>query len=198
MNDRLLVLGKQVEFENGAIVSSAAFLAAKSTVTVSQYAEFTKATGYQTLAERKGADTYFDNSVLIDLSVEEQQTVPAMHVCYFDALEYCRWTKTRLPSETEWLAMAVCLEERLSHSAARDRFVCDGRWQLEEISRGLVLACAEITSTLVGDDRVVVRSGPKYYRSDKFEQDVKHNRNVIDLTKCDLLTSFRTVWDLPT
>jgi hypothetical protein len=198
MDDRLLVPGKQVEYENGAIISCAAFLAAKRAVTIGQYAEFAKATGYQTLAERRGTETYFDNSVLIDLSLEEQQTVPVMHVCYFDALEYCRWKNTRLPSETEWLAMAVCLEERLSRSAARDRFVRDGRWQLEEISRGLVLDCTEITSTLVEDDRVVVRSGPKYYRSDKFEQDVKHNRNVIHLTKYDLLTSFRTVWDLPT
>ncbi len=60
-------------------------------VSVTQYEAFCAATGYQTMAERRGLEgsSFRDSSTLYELSVEDRAKAPAVHLCYIDALAFC-------------------------------------------------------------------------------------------------------------
>lgn len=92
-----------------------AFEMSATPITNEQFFQFISATGYTTIAEKEGA-TYFDSRLgwQIDLdrnwiqpqgknsSIVDKMNHPVVCISYLDALEYCKWTKVRMPTEVEW------------------------------------------------------------------------------------------------
>nr|WP_246471980.1 formylglycine-generating enzyme family protein [Saccharopolyspora phatthalungensis] len=112
-------------------VELAPFRVAVHAVTNSGFAEFVDATGYVTEAERFGWSYVFAGFLpgrVRKISPRPQQTPwwcgvegafwrapegpgstvadrldhPAVHISWHDALAYCQWSGTRLPTEAEW------------------------------------------------------------------------------------------------
>jgi formylglycine-generating enzyme required for sulfatase activity len=92
-------------------------------VTNRQYAAFVAATGYVTLAERRGSDGRRFGAAVFDrgdgqwriepaadwrhpdgegASIEGRDHYPVVAVAYEDAQAYARWAGRRLPTELEW------------------------------------------------------------------------------------------------
>ncbi|MCY3874953.1 MAG: formylglycine-generating enzyme family protein [Rhodobacteraceae bacterium] len=105
------------------------FALAATAVTIAEFAEFVKSTGYRTLAERVGSSFVFhafcdpetDFPVMAqapwwrhvpgafwgspdgpDSCTRHRRDHPVTHVAREDALAYCHWSGTRLPTEAEW------------------------------------------------------------------------------------------------
>jgi sulfatase modifying factor 1 len=107
------------------------FALAPLTVTNTAFEVFAQDTGYVTQAERTGASFVFDLMVPAGTAVKSmahpatwwleieganwrtpygpkgifadaQPNHPVVHINLFDALAYCEWAGTRLPSEAEW------------------------------------------------------------------------------------------------
>ena len=105
------------------------FALGATVVTVVQFRRFVQATGYVTLAEREGCSFVFeafadpDGMFRAPMQAPWWRLVPGAcwhcpdgpgrpsadldrhpvtHVTHSDALAYCRWTNTRLPTEAEW------------------------------------------------------------------------------------------------
>jgi formylglycine-generating enzyme required for sulfatase activity len=113
-------------------VAIAPFRIAPTTVTNAEFATFVKRTGYLTAAERFGWSFVFEPFVpdtaraavrgavaetpwwvAVDgadwrhpegpgSGIGDRSNHPVVHVSHDDALAYCAWTGTRLPSESEW------------------------------------------------------------------------------------------------
>ena len=81
---------KKVEFERK-------FWMAKTEVSVRQFREFVKATGYRTEAEKAG-DKWTWRSPMFRLAANQ----PAVYLSLNDASAYCEWVGARVPLEAEW------------------------------------------------------------------------------------------------
>lgn len=112
-------------------VTVPAFGIAPTTVTNAEFAAFIKRTGYVTVAEREGWSYVFEPFVTAarasirgtaadapwwvavdgadwrhpegpESGVGDRSNHPVVQVAHSDALAYCAWSGTRLPSEPEW------------------------------------------------------------------------------------------------
>jgi len=73
-----------------------AFEIDKFEVTNADFAQFVKATGYQTDAEKEGRTRNWRGVA------EGKDNHPVVFVSWNDAVAYCQWLDKRLPSEAEW------------------------------------------------------------------------------------------------
>jgi formylglycine-generating enzyme required for sulfatase activity len=112
------------------IVELPGFAISATTVTNAQFAQFVEATGYVTTAQQFGDSFVFGGLLPDDFpptrgvaaapwwrqvegadwqhpegphsDVDDRATHPVVHVSWDDALAYCAWSCTRLPTEAEW------------------------------------------------------------------------------------------------
>lgn len=130
------------------------FSVSKVPISVEQFEEFVRSTGFLTSAELAGDDeTFRKNYVLDEYDEEFARRSPVQRISFRDADAYCQWAGAALPTESQWLA-AACIDNQLY--GYRENV---GRLSLLRKKVLIDVTGAEITSTFV-DGQVVVRSGP--------------------------------------
>lgn len=117
------------------------FIMDKNLVTVADYLEFTKATGYQTEAEKFGSAGVFSADHGTFLAIEgsnfrfpfgpdglpAELDHPVTQVSYNDAVAYANWKGKRLPTRAEWEYAAAA--GRNSEYSWGDDLVVEGKFK---------------------------------------------------------------------
>lgn len=184
---------REIVFENGNVVSVPPFEVSRFPVTNGEFARFAQETSYQTSAKRLGSsEVYYNNDTIRGFDQATVDNVPVSCVSYKDADSYCMWANLRLPSETEWLAASILVDELYDDESFKKLFGRDNRFSLLDHPNALQSLSQEFTSTLSDDGRVVVRTGPRYVRSIDWEKQLSRRRSLVDQDFFDVAISFRT------
>lgn len=190
------VPSKTVEFEDGQIATVAAFRVSEYCVTIGEFLEFEKATGYVTDAERERGGRLFCLNELVE-HVPEQERLAATAFClsFADASRFCEWGSMRMPSEAEWLAAMIADERIYERKDPKSYPFRDSKdmfdvAQLKGHPKG---GQWEFTSTRTAMGLVVARGGPRYYRESDWREYGRDNRRVVAPDAWDLFSCFRVV-----
>lgn len=184
----LLVPAKKVTLGNEEQVLVPAFSISLREITVGEFSAFCNDTQHKTLAEeQRPKSNYRSNSGLWDFSAEVVLNKPARYLSFIDAQAYCKWSRRRLPTEAEFLAASLFDDQiRTSHDSATQQKVQTLLAEGKLPSFG----GANITSTVVDNERVVMRSGPIYTREVGWQSDEKYQRHLRSKDYFDATTSF--------
>lgn len=188
------VPAKEVQLEDGGRTSVPSFSIAKRPVTVGDFENFVRATGYLTLAEQyRNSQTFRSHCGLSGLASSVRLGVPVQFVTIVDAEAFCRHVACRLPTEAEWLAAAVLEAGELELTP----------WEeLQRRSRPLPRNALEvnnweITSTRFLVDHVVTRRGPLHFLKKGWREQplLNFNRRIIGDNDFDISITFRLARD---
>jgi len=183
------VPAQEVEFEDGRRVFVNAFEVSCHPISVSQYEAFVQATGYRTMAEREGSfDLFNQNSRTHGLGKIASRNVPAVYLSLFDCLAYCRWARVRMPTEAEWLAASIADARLYTYGA-----YINERFPLRKDRRFLKSVGTEWTGTFDASGKAVVRSGPRWARTNDWKEREREHRGPLDPKFYDVMTTFRVV-----
>ncbi len=186
------VLAKTVEFEDGSKVAVEPFTISRWPVSVGEYERFVEATGYVTLAEREGQDTFRNDPASEGLSERVRKRKPAAWLSYLDAMEYCNWAGVRLPTEAEWLASALVDQTIFDRRTDRDQYEDEeGRLRAASHPDALEYLGEEWVLSEQDSDTAVIRFGPQWVRFTDWRKHPK--RMVWQKTDYDLMVGFRVV-----
>jgi hypothetical protein len=152
---------KSVPFGSCDRIPVARFGISRWPISVGQFLSFADATGYVTVAERVGFDFTFRCSPGQEIIPEHKRvSLTARFLSHQDADAYCAWVGQRLPTEAEGLAAAIIDDrECLTKEEELERYRA-----LKEAPNALKVIGQEITGTLTGDNKVIIRSGPALFR----------------------------------
>lgn len=110
----------EAEFEDGRVELLPPFAISKRCVSVSQFAAFAFLTGYKTSAEKQGDLDRFDcNASNKQFALKYRSELPAFCLSYVDAIEYCKWSKVRLPTEAELLSASLVDQKLMAQDELR-------------------------------------------------------------------------------
>ena len=179
---------REVTFENGERTSVAEFWISGSEISVGQFQEFSKVTGYKTIAENLGEQkTVYSNGTLWGIFGNARLNQPACCISFLDAQAYCEWAKRRLPTEAE--IFAGCLlgsEIYQDYDGALQKRVQDALK-----SRKLAkLSGISLTSETTVDGLVIGRQGPRYVLTKGWEKQLRENRYTCRKDYHSILTQF--------
>jgi len=191
------VPAKRVLLETGLETTVEAFLISDY-ITVGQYDDFTKRSGYQTRAEKTpGEPTYFDNPIVSQFGKRLSQYLRAVYLCWGDVSAFCCFTRFRLPTETEWLAAAV---PDFTRRISRDQFFEIIEKQAQKIAQkqtpsGLLFSDGYEFTSNCEQGRHVVRSGPIEALTVDWNQPevVRRHRRLVSPDYREIHTGFRVV-----
>jgi hypothetical protein len=183
------VPAQEVELEDGRRILVNAFQVSRYPISVSKYQAFVESTGYRTIAERNNESVLFNRNARIQgVGGAASQNAPAVYLSLCDCLAYCRWARCRLPTEAEWIAASVADTRIYSHAAYMNE-----DFPLREDTRFLKLSSTEWTSTFDTGGKTIVRSGPRWARTNDWRERVRRHRAALDPEFYDVMTSFRVV-----
>jgi hypothetical protein len=187
------VPSKTVEFEDGQTAIVAGFRVSEYCVTIREFLEFQKATGYVSPAEREGGRDFRANELVEHTSEDKRLDETAFCLSSLDASQFCDWANLRLPSEIEWLAAAM-VDERIYDRNARETLPfrdANGVFDVAELKGHPKAGQCEFTSTRTRAGLVVVRAGPWYYRESDWREYARDHRRLVSPDKWDLFFCFR-------
>lgn len=115
----------------------------KHPVTVSEFRQFIKSTGYKTDAERFGDSGVYDfNSMKWNLlkgakwnlplgpgKAKAEDNHPVTHVSWNDAVQYANWAGKRLPKESEWEYAARNGKNTTAKFSWGDKAIVNGKYK---------------------------------------------------------------------
>ena len=102
------------------LVYTASFLIDRYEVTNDHYAQFVLATGHRAPANSSPASTLWENN----LPIPDIDKHPVVNVSWEDAVAYCTWRGTRLPTEAEW--------EKAARGTDGRRYPWGNEWDLKK------------------------------------------------------------------
>jgi hypothetical protein len=177
---------KVIVVEDGRNVHVPAFKVQRSPVTVGQFREFSKVTGYLSVAERiQSEETYLRNPTLAGPSENARMACYGRFFAPEDAFAFCNHYKMRLLDEAEWLSAAVYDWEEYDLSNPEIAIALASRKRPEQCIQ--VVACDFTRS--VEQDRIVGRSGPARFLEKNWR--TRGYRRFFDLDEFSLETGFR-------
>lgn len=169
----------QVIESEGKLISVEEFEMSLYPVTVGQYSEFAKTTGYQTHWERVGRyESFRRNDALAGVPKDEKKLIPAMYLNWYDLEAFCSWINCALPSQEQWLSSRI--KERLFSSFD------------EAIRLPYAYSMEEFTSHTEGD-LVQLRSGPPRYLYEGWMKDSYYSQRLIPKTEGGMSIGFRII-----
>lgn len=188
--DIIEVPEKRIQTEDGEWHVVSSFRVSRKPITVGQFEQFCRDTGFESLAEReKNWETFRENQALDGLSKVAQRNASAVYLSYSDATAYANHYGQRIPSEFEWMSAAVgeWIELDLSPQEYFLRLVQPIGYNLIEVSSLEWVVAEEKSSPLVK------RCGPLRFLKKGWKNDPSINRRLCEEDGYDISTRFRVV-----
>ncbi len=110
-------------FSNAQMIQLESFQIDEKEVSIGDFSQYIKSTGFKTKAEREGGGLVYEFgwerkpgwNWLTPYGLPAQDDEPAVHITFDEAQAYCIWKGKRLPTEKEWISAAYT-EQRLNPS----------------------------------------------------------------------------------
>ncbi len=195
----LTVSQNSIDLENGLTKEVQSFKITKDIISVGLFQQFCQKTQYLTEAERDQNNymgTYLKND--INMYSDDKFSCGASVISYNDAMKFCAWFQSYLPTEEQWLLAMIQNKEPISRRYVEmdfnERKKLLNKWKNDNAITNISL---EITGTIDPQtSHVVYRSGPIALYPN-WQTDVKLNRRLFNKSFFSLLNiGFRVRKDI--